>query len=465
MKYRVEHDLLGKKELPEEAYWGIHTLRAAENFRISGRTTDLLLIKKMSLVKKACAQANAELGYLNPEIARAIDQACEDINSGKLDDQFIVDSLQGGAGTSTNMNVNEVIANRSLEILGKDKGDYEFCHPIEQVNLHQSTNDTYPTAMKMACIDGVRRLSIAAEKLQGSLQKKEKEFSSIVTIGRTEMQEAVPITLGAQFSSFADAIARDRWRTFKCEERLRVVNIGGTAVGTGLTAPRRYIFLVIEKLRQLSGYGLTRGENVMDQTANADTFVEVSGILTAHSSNIIKICKDIRTLHFTGEIVLPAVQSGSSIMPGKVNPVIMEAVIEAGIKVNANHQIISQCAAMGSLQINEFLPLIAEAVLESLRILIAADTMLSAHIESIQAVPEKCETFANGSLTLITAFLPYIGYEQAEKLIREYVVSGKHNFREFLTEKLGNETVDKVLSPSNLVSLGYNERKINSESK
>ncbi len=345
--------------------------------------------------------------------------------------------------------------------MGKGKGDYDFCHPIEHVNLHQSTNDIYPTALKMACIDGVRRLSIAAEKFQGTLQKKEKEFSSIVTIGRTEMQEAVPITLGAQFSSFADAIARDRWRTFKCEERLRVVNIGGTAVGTGLTAPRRYIFLVIEKLRQLSGYGLTRGENVMDQTANADVFVEVSGILTAHSSNIIKICKDIRTLHFTGEIVLAAVQSGSSIMPGKVNPVIMEAAIEAGIKVNANHQIISQCASMGSLQINEYLPLVAEAILESIRILIAADMMLSAHIESIQAVPEKCEKFANGSLTLITAFLPYIGYEQAEKLIREYVASGKHNFREFLTEKLGKETVDRVLSPSNLVSLGYNERKIN----
>ena len=454
---RIEHDLLGEREIPSSVYWGIHTLRATENFRLSSTSVDLGLIRAISYVKKACCQANNELGYIKDELASAIESVCSEIIERKLDSQFPVDSLQGGAGTSTNMNVNEVIANRALEILGKERSRYEFCHPIEHVNLHQSTNDVFPTALKIACIEGVRGLSKAAEGLQGVLQRKEKKFSSIITIGRTEMQEAVPIILGSQFSSFADAISRDRWRTFKCEERLRVVNIGGTAVGTGLTAPRSYIFLVIEKLRQLTGYGLTRGENVMDQTANADVFVEVSGILSAQASNLVKICKDLRTLHFTGEIALPAVQSGSSIMPGKVNPVIMEAVIGAGIKVNANHQIISQCAGMGTLQINEYLPLIGAALLESIHLLISSNSMLVPHIEKIQAFPSKCEEYAHRSITLITAFLPKIGYEKAESIVKEYTTTGRNNFREFLVEKLGLELVNKVLSPANLVALGYRE--------
>lgn len=452
---RIEHDLLGKREIPSLVYWGIHTLRATENFKLSGQVVDSSLIRAIANVKKACCQANSELGYLKKEISQAIESACSEIIEGKLADQFPVDALQGGAGTSTNMNVNEVVANRALEIMGKERAEYDFCHPIEHVNLHQSTNDVYPTALKVACIEGVRELSTTLESLQGALQRKEKEFSSIVTIGRTEMQEAVPITLGSQFSSFADAIARDRWRTFKCEERLRVVNIGGTAVGTGLTAPRRYIFLVIEKLRQLTGYGLTRGENVMDQTANVDVFVEVSGILSAHASNLMKICRDLRTLHFTGEIALPAVQSGSSIMPGKVNPVIIEAAISAAIKVNANHQIISQCAGMGTLQINEYLPLIGSALLESIRLLAGSNVMLATHVEKIQSFPAKCEEYAHRSITLITAFLPRIGYEKAELLVKEYIATGKNNFREFLVEKLGVEVVDKTLSAASLVALGY----------
>lgn len=455
MNSRIEHDFLGEKNIPSNVYWGIHTYRAIENFPLSNIPVSLELVKSIALVKKSCCQANTEIGYIVPELSSAIITTCDEIIDGKFDDQFPVDSLQGGAGTSTNMNVNEVIANRALELLGKLRGSYEFCHPIEHVNLHQSTNDVYPTALKVACIQMVRKLSVAAESLQGALQRKEKEFSSIVSIGRTEMQEAVPITLGSEISSFADAITRDRWRTFKCEERLRVVNIGGTAVGTGLTAPRKYIFLVIEKLRHLSGFGLTRGENVMDQTSNADCFVEVSGILTAHASNLVKICSDLRTLHFTGEISLPAVQSGSSIMPGKVNPVIMESIIGVGVKVNANHQIITQCAGMGSLQINEFLPLIANSLLESLRLLIAADSMMSAHVDAIKAKPENCEKLLNGSITIITAFLPHIGYEKAEAIVKEYTKAGKNNFREFLNEKLGNDLVNKVLSASNLVSLGF----------
>lgn len=457
MYCRTEHDLLGEKQVPGDVLWGIHTLRALENFRFTSQKVDIMLIYACAFVKKACSRANSELGFLDQKIASAIEIACDEIVDGKYDAQFPLDALQGGAGTSTNMNVNEVIANRALEIMGFQKGDYSHCHPIEHVNMHQSTNDVYPTALKIACIDLIRKLALSAESLQGAFQRKEKEFAAIVTIGRTEMQDAVPVTLGAQFSSFADAIARDRWRTFKCEERLRVVNLGGTAVGTGLAAPRRYIFLVIEKLRQLTGFGLTRGENVVDQTANADVFSEVSGILSAHASNIMKISRDLRMLHFTKEIVLPALQSGSSIMPGKINPVMAEAAIQAAIKVQANHQIISQCAGLGTLQINEFLPLIASSLLESIRVLTNVNTALASHVDGVKANRDECERGANGSITLITAFLPYIGYDKAQILVQEFHTSGEADFRAFLTGKLGADLVEKVLSPANLVALGYKD--------
>ncbi|NLD94851.1 MAG: aspartate ammonia-lyase [Fibrobacter sp.] len=452
---RTEHDLLGTREIPDDVYWGIHTLRALENFTVSSQPVNMRIIRAVAVVKKACAQANAELLFLDSKLTRAIEISCDEIVATKLDSSFPLRALQGGAGTSTNMNVNEVIANRSLELLGYQKSDYSQCHPIEHVNLHQSTNDVYPTAVKIASIEAVRELSHAAELLQDALQRKEKEFSGVLTIGRTELQDAVPVTIGAEFSSFAEAIARDRWRTFKCEERLRVVNIGGTAVGTGLTAPRSYIFLVIEKLRQLTGYGLTRGENMMDQTANADACVEVSGILSAFATNIMKICNDLRMLHFTGEIKLPPVQAGSSIMPGKVNPVIMEAAISASIKVNANHQIVTQCAGAGSLQINEFLPLLAHALIESMEILQTVTAMLASHVDKIEVNALLCEQYAHRSVTLITAFLPIVGYEKAEKIVKEYEGVKDMNFIQFLELKLGSDLVKQVVTPAGLMALGF----------
>jgi aspartate ammonia-lyase len=321
---RTEHDLLGSRELPADAYAGIHTARARENFSLSGYPVPASLLHAFGLVKKACALANRDLGFLKPAVADAMVQACEEVAAGAFDEHLALDALQGGAGTSTNMAVNEVVANRALEILGRAKGDYDTIHPILHVNLHQSTNDVYPTAAKVAAIGRLRTLSEAAASLQNVFQKKEKEFDGILTMGRTEWEDAVPITLGRQFASFADAVARDRWRTFKCEERLRVVNLGGTAVGSGLTAPRSYIFLAAEKLRAVTGLGLTRAENLMDQTANADPFVEVSGSLNAMATNLAKIARDLRFLHSRGELRLPAVQAGSSVMPGKINPVIPE---------------------------------------------------------------------------------------------------------------------------------------------
>jgi aspartate ammonia-lyase len=286
---RIEKDLLGELAVPRDAYWGIHTQRAVNNFSISGMKVNAGLISALAQTKKACTLANLETGHLTPEKGKTIIAACDDIAAGRLSDQFPVDALQGGAGTSTNMNVNEVIANRAIELQGGKKGNYDFIHPLEDVNLHQSTNDVYPTALKVAAIFKLRDLSNAVSGLQGAFQEKEKEFAAIVKMGRTELQEALPITLGAEFSAFAEAFSRDRWRIFKCEERLRVVNLGGTAVGTGLAAPRDYIFLVIEKLREVTGLGLSRGENILGETANADSFVEVSGILKAHAVNLIKI--------------------------------------------------------------------------------------------------------------------------------------------------------------------------------
>jgi aspartate ammonia-lyase len=457
MSFRIEKDFLGEKEIPEESYWGIHTQRAKENFPATGHPVNPALIQALAFVKKACCQANLELGYLDEKRGRAILQACDEIAEGGFADQFPLDALQGGAGTSTNMNLNEVISNRAGELLGGRKGNESPVHPIEHVNLHQSTNDVYPTAIKIAAIRLLRDLSRAIAALQGAFQKKEKEFAGVVKIGRTELQEAVPITLGAEFSAFAEALARDRWRTFKCEERLRVVNIGGTAVGTGLGSPRTFIFLVIEKLRELTNLGLSRGENLLDATANTDPFVEVSGILKAHAANLMKIGNDLRLLHFLGEIRLPKLQPGSSIMPGKVNPVLLEAAIQAGIKVLANDLIVTEACSRSTLQINEFLPLLTQALLESLDLLSDVNSRLAAHVEAITADAAACRAYFDRSLTLITAFLPVIGYDRANDLLKEFTASPRDNLREFLAERLGRDVVEKILSPFRLVALGYRE--------
>ena len=455
MEYRVEKDVLGEMNVPAEAYWGIHTQRALENFRVSGLRVDPELIRGIASVKKACCQANAELGLLDKNKASAIEQACDEILEGKFDAEFPLDALQGGAGTSTNMNVNEVIANRCAEIMGGKKGEYALVDPIEDVNLNQSTNDVYPTALKVAGIRKLRRLSTSIELLQGAFQKKEKEFAGIVTIGRTELKDAVPMTLGQEFSAFAEAIGRDRWRTFKCEERLRQVNLGGTAVGTGLTAPRSYIFLACDKLRDLTGFGLSRGENLVDLTANADAFVEVSGILKAHSQNLVKICGDLRLLSLLEEIELPALQAGSSVMPGKVNPVVLESAIQAGLCCIADDGLVTECASRGSLQINEFLPLLAHALLGQMSMLANADEMLEKYVAVISANPEGCRRHFEKSPMIITALLPAIGYTKANELLKKFTSSGRSDLKAFLTENLGTELVEKAFSAANLTALGY----------
>lgn len=457
MKERMQKDFLGEKNISRGHYWGIHTERALENFRISPYRVSMSLIRSLVLVKKAACLSNLELQYLPSEKAQAILMACDEILEGEFPEEWPLDALQGGAGTSTNMNVNEVIANRANEILEKRRDSYEMVRPIEDVNLHQSTNDVYPTALKVAMMLELKALGLTIAKLQGAFQSKEKEFAGIVKMGRTELQEAVPMTLGAEFAVFAEAFARDRWRTFKCEERLRMVNLGGTAIGTGLGASRRYIFLVIDKLRELTGLGIGRAENLMDATANTDAFMEVSGILKAHAANLVKIAEDLRKAAMLREIQLPALQAGSSMMPGKINPVILEAVIQVGIKVMANDFIVAETVSRSTFQINEFMPLLAHALLESLEILKNANSTFSDYVTKIQANAERCRAYADFSETLITAFLPHIGYAKAEELLKEFHGSGTKNLREFLEVKLGEELVTKTLSAQNLLSLGYQD--------
>ncbi|MGA2090142.1 MAG: aspartate ammonia-lyase [Endomicrobiales bacterium] len=457
MDYRIERDFLGEKQVPADVYWGIHTQRARENFSLSGSRMIQGIIVAYAMVKKACGTANRELGFLNPSVADAIVAACDEIIVGRLQDQFPLDPFQGGAGTSLNMNLNEVIANRAEELLAGKRGDYLLVHPLDHVNLHQSTNDTFPTAVKVAVIYKLRALSGVLATLQGALQNKEKEFAGIVKMGRTELQEAVPMTLGSQFSGFAEAVGRDRWRTFKCEERIRTVNLGLTAVGTGICAPREYIFLVVDKLRELTGMGLSRAENGVDQTSNADAFAEIAGILNACAVNLMKIANDLRLLNLIGEIHVEALQAGSSIMPAKTNPVILESIVQVAMRVMSNGGMIVNAASAGTQQINEFMPLISHGILESLDLLINSSKSAVGCISTITAHEDVCRKFVDFSPSMMTAFVPVIGYQKTQELIREYKTQqSAGSVRDFLKSKMDARVVDEVLSPHKLAALGFN---------
>ena len=448
--YRIERDVLGEKEIPRESYYGIHTARAAENFSVSRQMVHPELIKAFGVVKQAAAETNMSLGLLDRQAGNAIFQAAGEVAEGKWMDAFIVDAFQGGAGTSTNMNVNEVIANRAIELLGGVKGDYRLVHPLDQVNLSQSTNDVYPTALRIAAIRLLLPLSEACARLQGALQAKEEEFASVIKLGRTQMQDAVPITLGQEFSAWAEAISRDRWRLYKVEERLRKVNLGGTAVGTGLNAHRKYIYTVIERLRSLTGLGLAREENAIDGTQNADVFVEVSGMLKACAVTVVKMCGDLRLLSSgprggLGEIQLPQLQAGSSIMPGKVNPVMTEMATQVAYQVMAADMAITLAVQSGQLELNAFLPLVAANLLSSLEALAKALTLLAEKcVLGIRAVPERCLTHLDNSTALAVALVPLLGYDKAALLAKKGLETGQKMTELLVEEKLF--TLDEVTS-------------------
>jgi aspartate ammonia-lyase len=463
---RTETDLLGTRSLPADRLYGIHTLRALENFPLSGRPAHGGLIHAYGLVKLAAAQTIRGLGGWAdaPDRADAIERACRELADGMLDRHIVVDALQGGAGTSLNMNVNEVIANRALTLLGAEPGAYSLISPLGDVNRWQSTNDTYPTALKLAAIRGINRLEERLVRLQESFQAQERKLDAVVKVGRTEFQDAVLTTLGREMAAYAEAINRDRWRVYKCVERLRVVNLGGTAIGTGLGAPRAYIFQVVDRLRELSGVGLARAENLVEATQNADVFVEVSGILKACAANLVKISGDLRLLSSgpeagLGEIRLPARQAGSSIMPGKVNPVIPEAVTQAALLVCAHDQAIASAAGMGSLELNAFLPLIADALLTGIDLLANACDILARHcVDGIEADVDRCRRNLEGATALATALVPALGYERAGRIAAEAAVTGR-TVRDLVVEGglMDAAAFNSFISPEAVCRLGSPE--------
>lgn len=461
-KFRTETDLIGTLEIPADSLWGIHTARAMENFQLSGKAVHPELAKAYGAVKLACFQTNKILGHFPDQTkANAIEKACDEMAKGLLLEHIVVDCLQGGAGTSTNMNVNEVIANRALEIAGKEKGDYSVISPLDDVNLHQSTNDTYPTALKLAAIRMIRRLEHSVLALQEAFQAKEKEFSHVVKIGRTQLQDAVLTTLGREMGAYAEAFNRDRWRFSKCEERLRVVNLGGTAIGTGLGAPRQFIFRVVDRLRENTGIGLARAENLIDNTQNADAFVEVSGMLKACGVSLLKISNDLRLMASgpdagLAEIILPQKQAGSSIMPGKVNPVIPEAVVQAAMVVMGNDAVIAQAAAAGNLELNPFMPLVAHLLLENIELLTRTCTMFRLHcIQDIKANEAQCRKNAMNSTALITALVPLIGYEKASVIVKKAKEEQTSVWEAILKSGVVNvQKLNELISPESICRLG-----------
>lgn len=455
-EFRIEHDLLGDREVPAHAYYGIHTLRAKENFQISGTTIAAFpeLIIALAAVKEAAAQANAELGLLTDDKARAIRAACHEIRQGALHEQFIVDLIQGGAGTSTNMNANEVICNRALEIMGHKKGEYRYLHPNEDVNMAQSTNDVYPTALHVATCYANNRLIEAMEYLRDCFQAKSEEFSSLLKIGRTQLQDAVPMTLGQEFSTYALMLDEDIDRLRETSIQIKEVNLGATAIGTGITAHPEYAEKALEALKKITGFNLRTAPNLVEATQDCGAFVQVSSILKRVAVKLSKTCNDLRLLSSgpragLGEINLPAVQAGSSIMPGKVNPVIPEVVNQVAFEVIGNDLTITMAAEGGQLQLNPFEPIIATALLRSFKHLTnACKTLADNCVKGITANPERLNENIEGSISLVTALNPVIGYEAATSVAAEAYAKGT-TVRDVVLKRglLSEAELDEILRP------------------
>lgn len=422
---RIERDKIGEIQLKDETLYGIQTARAIENFNLCGKKANLHLIYAIVSIKKAASITYDKLGIGKNEFYKAISEVCDMILQGSADHAFVTDALQGGAGTSTNMNVNEVITNLALIKLGHKSGSYDIIHPLDDVNRGQSTNDVYPTALRISAIKLLRTLSESCAKLQKALQIKENEFENILKLGRTELMDAIPITLGQEFGAYSQAVSRDRWRLYKVEERLRQVNIGGTAVGVGGNAERKYRYGIIEVLREITGIGLAAAEYPMDITQNNDVFVEVSGLLKSMAVNLMKISNDLRLMNSGPmgglcEITLAPMQMGSTIMPGKVNPVIPEMVMQVSMKVMANDFAISTAAAHGEFELNAFLPLIADSLLESLELLTnACELFRSKCIELIKPNADKCKELLEASYAFATEYTPLLGYDKVSEIIEE----------------------------------------------
>ena len=454
--YRNEHDLLGDKNVPSAAYYGVHTLRAKENFDITGISIAVYpeLIRALAQIKKAAALANQQLGLLDPKLAAAIAAACDEIIAGKFNDEFIVDVIQGGAGTSTNMNANEVIANRALELLGHQRGEYQYLHPNEHVNMSQSTNDVYPTALKLATYVGIFGLVDSMAYLRRAFERKAEEFSDVLKMGRTQLQDAVPMTLGQEFQTYAIMLGEDEERLKEAALLIREINLGATAIGTGICADPDYTPLVCRKLAEISGIPVITAPNLIEATQDCGAFVQLSGVLKRVAVKLSKSCNDLRLLSSgpragLGEINLPPRQAGSSIMPGKVNPVIPEVVNQIAFEVIGNDMTVTFAAEAGQLQLNAFEPIIAHSLFKSVNHLRrGCVTLADLCIDGITANRELLMNSVKNSIGIVTALNPYIGYAHATDVAAEAHATGKGVAEIVLAKGLmSKERLDEILRP------------------
>ena len=457
---RREHDLLGEMNIPIEYYFGIQTMRALENFHISRVRLYFFpeFIKALALVKHAAAMANRDLGLLDPHIADAIIEACKEIEDGKLHEHFVVDMVQGGAGTSTNMNANEVIANRALEIMGYERGDYAHCHPNNHVNLSQSTNDAYPTAVRIALINSVHKLISSLKWLIDAFSAKGREFAHVIKMGRTQLQDAVPMTLGQEFEAYAANLREEIDRLEQNTNLFLEVNMGATAIGTGINADPDYSPLCIRHLREITGMPITAATNMIEATNDTGAFIMNSSALKRLAAKLSKICNDLRLLSSgprTGlnEINLPPMQPGSSIMPGKVNPVIPEVVNQVAFRVIGNDLTVTIAAEAGQLELNVMEPIIVHCQFESIEMLVnGMNTLRDKCISGITANEDICRNMVYNSIGLVTALNPYLGYETSTNLAKEALKTGKGIYNLVLEKNLmSREELDNILRPENMV--------------
>lgn len=457
---RIEHDFLGDLEIAEDVYYGVQTFRALENFNIShDRLSNFpKFIIALAQVKKAAALANNELGLLNDELKDSICQACDLVISGKYNDQFVVDMIQGGAGTSTNMNANEVIANIALELMGHKKGEYQYCHPNDHVNLSQSTNDAYPTAMRITIYEKLTDLAKSMQILKSSYERKAEEFKGVLKMGRTQLQDAVPMTLGAEFKTFAIMIGEDIDRVLEAKNLIREMNLGGTAIGTGMNSHPDYAKVVERKLQEVTGKPFITAGNLIEATQDNGAYVQVSGVLKRVAVKLSKVCNDLRLLSSgpragIGEIVLPKMQPGSSIMPGKVNPVIPEVVNQVCFMVIGNDVTVSFAAEAGQLQLNVMEPVLAYTLFNSIEMLEKAmKTLANKCIDGITANEEVCRNYVFNSIGIVTALNPYIGYENSASIAKEALQTGR-GVREIVLERglLTQDQLDEIFQPDNML--------------
>ena len=463
--YRIEKDSIGTKDVPVDVYYGVQSLRAAENFHITGLNMHPEIIKSVTYIKKASAITNCEVGLLEKDRAEAIVQACDEILAGKFFDNFIVDPIQGGAGTSLNMNANEVIANRAIEILGGEKGNYSIVHPNDHVNYGQSTNDVIPTAGKMTALRLLEQLKVELKRLHQALSDKAVEFNHVIKMGRTQMQDAVPIRLGQEFQAYATAIMRDLHRIDKAMDEMRSVNMGGTAVGTGINADINYLKRIVPNLSELSGMSLVQAFNLIDATQNLDSFVAVSGSVKACAVTLSKISNDLRLMSSGpragfAEINLPEKQNGSSIMPGKVNPVIPEVVNQVAFNIIGNDVTITMAAEAGQLELNAFEPIVFYCIFQSIDTLTyAVRTFVDNCVSGITANETRCRYLVENSIGIITAICPHVGYQRAADIAKKALKTGDSVRKLILEEGLMTDAeLDLILDPVHMTEPGISEK-------